>query len=58
MNMMGNIGGAIAAVVIGYLSTLFGWNWPFLTASVLCIIAAGLATRINPQKSAVVESAI
>jgi MFS family permease len=58
MNMLGNIGGAIAAVVIGYLSTLFGWNWPFLTASVLCIIAAGLATRINPQKSAVSESAL
>ena len=54
MNMLGNLGGAIAAVVIGYLSTLLGWNWPFLTASVLCIIAALLATRINPQRSAVI----
>ena len=53
MNTLGNLGGAIAAVVIGYLSTLFGWNWPFLTASVLCIIAALLATRINPGRSAV-----
>jgi MFS family permease len=55
MNMLGNIGGAVAAVVIGYLSTLYGWNWPFLTASVLCIIAAVLATRINPSRSAVSE---
>jgi MFS family permease len=57
MNMLGNIGGAIAAIVIGYLSTLLGWNWPFLTASVLCIIAALLATRINPGRSAVSEIA-
>ena len=55
MNMLGNIGGAIAAVVIGYLSTLLGWNWPFLSASVLCMIAALLATRINPSRSAVSE---
>jgi MFS family permease len=57
MNMLGNIGGAIAAVVIGYLSTLLGWNWPFLTASVLCMIAGLLATRIDPQRSAVSERA-
>src|SRR5262249_23523372 len=25
MNMLGNLGGAIAAVAIGYLSTLLGW---------------------------------
>jgi MFS family permease len=58
MNMLGNIGGAIAAVVIGYLSTLLGWNWPFLTASVLCVIAALLATQINPRRSAVSEPVI
>lgn len=53
MNMMGNLGGAIAAVAIGYLSTLLGWNWTFLTSSVFCMIAALLAMRINPQRSAV-----
>lgn len=47
MNMFGNLGGAVGAVVIGYLATLLGWNWPFLTASVLCMIAAFLATRIH-----------
>ena len=54
MNTLGNLGGAVAAVVIGYLSTLLGWNWPFLTASCLCIMAALLATRINPRRSAVI----
>ena len=47
MNMLGNLGGAVAAVAIGYLATLLGWNWPFLTASTFCLIAALLATRIN-----------
>jgi MFS family permease len=47
MNMLGNLGGAVAAVAIGYLATLLGWNWPFLTASMFCLIAALLATRIN-----------
>ncbi len=54
MNMLGNLGGAVAAVAIGYLADLLGWNWPFLTASFLCIVAALLATRINPQRSAVI----
>ena len=47
MNMLGNLGGAVAAVLIGYLATLLGWNWPFLTGSFLCLIAAFLATRIR-----------
>jgi len=51
MNMLGNIGGALAAIIIGYLSTLYGWNLPFLTASLLCIVAAGLATRIDPTSA-------
>lgn len=47
MNTLGNLGGAVAAVAIGYLATLLGWNWPFLTASMFCLVAASLATRIN-----------
>ena len=53
MNTLGNLGGALSSVVIGYLATKLGWNWPFLVASVLCVIAALLATRINPNRSAV-----
>jgi len=55
MNTLGNIGGALSAVCIGYLATNLGWNWPFLTASAMCIVAALLATRIDPTKSAVVS---
>src|SRR5215471_416118 len=30
MNTFGNLGGSISLVVIGYLSTRFGWNVPFI----------------------------
>ena len=53
MNTLGNLGGALSAVVIGYLATRMGWNWPFLIASAMCLTAAFLATRINPNRSAV-----
>jgi sugar phosphate permease len=55
MNTSGNIGGALSAVMIGYLSTIFGWTVPFIVASALCGIAALLATRIDPTRSAVAE---
>jgi sugar phosphate permease len=53
MNTLGNLGGALSSVVIGYLATKLGWNWPFLVASGMCLVAALLATRINPNRSAV-----
>jgi MFS family permease len=53
MNTLGNIGGAISSVVIGYLATHLGWNWPFLVASGMCLTAALIATRIDPNVSAV-----
>ena len=53
MNTLGNLGGALSTVMIGHLSTLFGWTVPFLVASFLCLVAALLATRIDPTRSAV-----
>ena len=53
MNMLGNMGGALAAVVIGYLATNQGWNTALLVASPMCLMAAILATRIDPRRSAV-----
>jgi MFS family permease len=55
MNTLGNLGGAVSAVMIGYLATIFGWTVPFLVSSVLCCVAALLATRIDPNRSAVAE---
>jgi MFS family permease len=53
MNTLGNLGGAVSAVVTGYLATIFGWTMPFLVSSLLCAAAALLAARINPNRSAV-----
>jgi MFS family permease len=55
MNTLGNLGGAVSAVMIGYLATIFGWTVPFLVSSVLCGVAALLAMRIDPNHSAVAE---
>jgi sugar phosphate permease len=55
MNTLGNLGGAVSAVMIGYLATMFGWTVPFVVCSVLCGVAALLATRIDPTRSAVAE---
>jgi sugar phosphate permease len=53
MNTFGNLGGAFSAVVIGYLATLYGWTYPFIVSSALCVLAAILASRIDPRRSAV-----
>ena len=57
MNTLGATGGALGGICVGYLATNLGWNWPFLTASVLCGMAAILASRINPSRSAVAPAA-
>ncbi len=55
MNTLGNLGGAVSAVMIGYLATVYGWTVPFVVSSVLCGVAAILATRIDPTRPAVTE---
>jgi MFS family permease len=52
MNTWGNIGGAVSAVLVGYLATRFGWTSPFLLASLLCLFAALLMTRVDPRRPA------
>jgi MFS family permease len=51
MNTCGNLGGALSAVIVGYLATKFGWTSPFLFGSGLCIFAALLAGRIDPRRA-------
>jgi MFS family permease len=51
MNTLGNLGGAVSSVMIAYLASHLGWNWPFLAASFMCIAAALLATRIDPGRT-------
>lgn len=52
MNTWGNVGGAVSAVMVGYLATLFGWTSPFLLASALCLFSALLVSRIDPRRPA------
>ncbi len=54
MNTIGNLGGATSAVAVAYIATFFGWTACFIVASGFCVLAALLATRINPTRSAVV----
>jgi sugar phosphate permease len=54
MNTVGNLGGATSAVAVAYVATFFGWTACFIVASGFCVLAALLATRINPTRSAVV----
>jgi MFS transporter, ACS family, glucarate transporter len=53
MNTWGNLGGAISAVMVGYLATLFGWTSPFIMACLLCLLSAFVVSRIEPRRSAV-----
>jgi sugar phosphate permease len=51
MNMCGNIGGAISPAALAYLVKAYGWNVPFLVASMMCAIAAVLYyTKIDASR--------
>jgi sugar phosphate permease len=49
MNTFGNMGGAISGVVVGFLSTAYGWRAPLLLAALLCVVAAILVTAVQTQ---------
>ncbi len=50
MNMLGNIGGAVAATVVTYTAAHYGWNIPFLMTAGLCLIAAVLYLKIDASR--------
>jgi MFS transporter, ACS family, glucarate transporter len=56
MNTCGNIGGTISTVMAGYLVHSYGWNEPFIVASVLCVIAAILFFKIDASRRILTES--
>lgn len=51
MNTLGNLGGALGAVVVGYLATSFGWTSPFIVACVLCLLSSVLVSTVDPRRS-------
>jgi sugar phosphate permease len=50
MNMLGNVGGAVAATVVTYTAAHYGWNVPFLMTAGLCLIAATLYLKIDASR--------
>jgi sugar phosphate permease len=55
MNTLGNLGGSFASPGIGLLVDHSGWTLPFLLSSAMCLVAALLATQIDPRRSAVAD---
>ena len=50
MNTLGNIGGALSAIVVTNAVSYFNWNAPFIITSALCVIAALLYLKIDATK--------
>jgi MFS family permease len=50
MNTFGNLGGATASALSGYLVKLYGWDVPFLVVAGLSVLAALLYSQINASK--------
>jgi sugar phosphate permease len=57
MNTCGNIGATISPTLLAYLVQTYGWNEPFIVASVLCIVAAALFLKIDASRRILPESA-
>ncbi len=57
MNTCGNIGGAIASTLLGFLVEGYGWNQPFLIAAGFCVVAAVLFLKIDASRRIQTESA-
>jgi sugar phosphate permease len=47
MNFLGNIGGAVMAMITGFIVKSYGWDSTFYLVSVLCVIAAILFSQID-----------
>lgn len=50
MNTFGNVGGALASVVTGYIVTQSGWTPAFMVLAILSLIAALLFLRIDASR--------
>jgi sugar phosphate permease len=52
MNTSGNLAGALSAVVVGFLSSWYGWTAPLLLAAFLCLTAAFLIQGVRAGSQA------
>jgi MFS transporter, ACS family, glucarate transporter len=51
MNMGGQIGGAVTALLTPAIATRFGWTASFLVAAGLCVLGAAAWTIVDPERS-------
>jgi len=51
MNTLGNLGGTLSGTYFAYIATHYGWPWAFGIAGAFCIMAALLATQVDPSRS-------
>lgn len=58
MNTFGNLGSAISPALLGYLLGSYGWNVPFVIASVLCIAAIAFCLGIDPSRGVLAPLAV
>jgi sugar phosphate permease len=50
MNTLGNIGGALSAIVVTTAVSYFDWKAPFMITSAMCLVAAILFLKIDARK--------
>jgi len=51
MNTLGNLGGTVSAVMVGYFATWFGWTSPFLLGASFCLISVILMRGVDPRRA-------
>jgi MFS transporter, ACS family, glucarate transporter len=58
MNTIGNIGGALAPLVVGYAVTKFGsWTLPFYVMAAVFVFGVVMWLLVDPRRSVLVEAA-
>ena len=50
MNTWGNVGSALAIIVIGYIVKYAGWNPAFFVLGVAALLAALMMTKVDPTR--------
>lgn len=58
MNMGGQIGAAITAILTPWIAARFGWTASFLVAAALCFVGAASWLVVNPERSLVFASGL
>lgn len=50
MNTWGNVGSALALIIIGYIDKYYGWNPAFFVLGAAALLAAAMMTQVDPRR--------